>query len=195
MPTNSLNLPCQSSTEDYNCENCIVGWSKFKSDLGKIGSMCFRDLIMLFPWDFMVLSLFSFSHPVVRYSSQPHGPQHARPPCPSPSPEVCQGSCPLNQWCHPAISSSEALFFICLQSFPASEIFPMSWLSTSDDQNSSASAEVHPKSIQGLSSLRLTGLGPLGDFSSTTIRNYQFFSVLPTLWSSSHNCTWPLERP
>ena len=56
MPTSSLNLPCQSSTEDYNCENCIVGWSEFKSYPGKIGSMCFWYLIVLFPWDFMALS-------------------------------------------------------------------------------------------------------------------------------------------
>ena len=123
--------------------------------------------------------LFSFSHPFVCDSSQPHGLQHTRPPCPSPSPDICPSSCPLNQWCHPAISSSDALFSICPQSFPASEIFPMSWLSTSDDQNTSASAAVLPKSIQGLSSLRLTGLislvskRPLGDLSSTTIRKYQ----------------------
>ena len=58
----------------------------------------------------------------------PHGPQHTRPPCPSPSPNVCPSSCPLHQWCHPAISSSDALFSFCPQSFPASGTFPMSWL-------------------------------------------------------------------
>ena len=145
--------------------------------------------------------LFLFSRPVVSDSSRRHGLQHTRPPCPFPTPEVCPSFCPLNQWCHPAISSSDTLFSICPQSFPASEIFPMSWLSTSEDQNTSASAAVLPKSIQGLSSLRLTGLislvskGPVGDFSSTTIRKYQFFGVLPPLWSSSHNHTWPLGRP
>ena len=61
--------------------------------------------------------------------------QHTRPPCPSPSPEVCPSSCPLPQWCHPAISTSDALFSFCPQSFPASMTFPMSQLLTSDDQS------------------------------------------------------------
>ena len=56
---------------------------------------------------------------------KPHEQQHARLPCPSPSPGVCPHSCPLNWWCHPTISSSVALFF-CLQSFPASRSFPVS---------------------------------------------------------------------
>ena len=51
-------------------------------------------------------------------SLQPHGQQHIRPPCPSPSPEVCPSPCPLHQWCHPAISSSDTLFYFCPQSFP-----------------------------------------------------------------------------
>ena len=59
---------------------------------------------------------------------QPHGLQHARSPWPSPSPGVCPSSCPLCQWCHPTISSSVTLFFFCLQSFPASWSFLMSWL-------------------------------------------------------------------
>ena len=52
-----------------------------------------------------------------------HGLKHAMPPCPSPSPKVCSSSCPLHQWCHPAISSCGVLFF-CPQSFPASGTFP-----------------------------------------------------------------------
>ena len=52
---------------------------------------------------------------------QPHGLQHARPPCPSPSPEVCPSSCPSHRWCHPAISSSDALFSFCPQSFPVTD--------------------------------------------------------------------------
>ena len=59
-------------------------------------------------------------------SLQPHGLRHARPPCTSPSLRVYPSSCPLNQWCHPTISSSVALF--CPRSFPASGTFPMSWL-------------------------------------------------------------------
>ena len=67
-----------------------------------------------------------FSHSVMSDSLRPHGPQHARPPCPSPSPRACSGSCPLSRWCHPAISSSVVLFSSRLQSFPASGFFPMS---------------------------------------------------------------------
>ena len=87
-----------------------------------------------------------------------HGLQHARPPCPSPSSKVCLSSCPLHQWCHPAIPSSDALF--CSQSFLASGTFPMNWLFTSGDQNTGASfsASVLPMSIQGWFPLRLTDL-------------------------------------
>ena len=80
---------------------------------------------------------------------------------PSPSPKVCPSSCPLLQWCHPDIPdipSSDALFFFCPQSFPASGIFLTSWLFTSDDQNTgiSASASILPTSIQGWFPLRFT---------------------------------------
>ena len=124
-----------------------------------------------------------FSLPVVSNSLWSHGPQYARSPCPSPSPEVCPSSCPLHRWCDPAISSSDALFPFCPQSFPASETFPMSQLFTSDDQytRASASASVIPMSIQGWFPLRLTGLislltkGLSEDFSSTTVQRHQSF--------------------
>ena len=101
-----------------------------------------------------------FSCPIVSDSLQPHGLQHARPPCPSPSSGVCPSSCSLHQWCHPVISFSDALFSFCPRSFPASGTFPMRCLFTSDDQNTeaSASASVLPVIIQGWSPLRLTGL-------------------------------------
>ena len=63
------------------------------------------------------------------------GLQHARLPCPSPSPRVCSNSCPLSWWCHPTISSSVTLFSSCLQSFPALGSFPMSWLFASGGQS------------------------------------------------------------
>ena len=69
-----------------------------------------------------------FSCSVVSDSLQPHESQHARPPCPSPTPGVHSNSCPLSRWCHPAISSSVVPFSSCLQSLPASESFPMSQL-------------------------------------------------------------------
>ena len=137
-------------------------------------------------------------------SLRPHGLQHARPPCPSPSPEVCPSSCRLHQWCHPAISSSETLFSFCPWCFPASGTFPMCSLFASDDQNTgaSASASVLPMTIQGWFPLRLTGLicslfkRLSGIFSSTTVWRPQFFGgALSSLWSSSYNYTWLLGRP
>ena len=91
-------------------------------------------------------------------SLPPHGLQHTRLSCPSPSLGVCSNSCPLSQWCHPTISSSVAPFS-CSQSFLASRSFPMSWFFASDDQSigASASASVLPMSIQGWSLLGWTG--------------------------------------
>ena len=80
-------------------------------------------------------------------SLQPHGLQHARLSCPSPSPRDCSKSCPLSQWCHPTISSS-VVPFSCLQSFPASGSFPMSQFFTSGGQSIGASASVLPMNIQ-----------------------------------------------
>ena len=69
-----------------------------------------------------------FSLSVMSDSLRPHESQHTRPPCPSPTPRVYSDSCPSSWWCQPPISSSVALFSFCLQSFPASRSFPMSWL-------------------------------------------------------------------
>ena len=75
-----------------------------------------------------------FSHSVMSDSLRPHGLQHARPPCPSPTLGVHPNSCPLSQWCYPTILSSAIPFFSCPQSFPASGSFQMSHLFTSDGQ-------------------------------------------------------------
>ena len=116
---------------------------------------------------------------------RPHGLQHARLPCPSPSSEVCSNSCLLNQWCHPTISTSVVPFSSCLQSCPTCWSFSMSWLFTSDDQSigASASASVLPMNIQGWFFVGLTGLislqykGLSRVFSSTTVQKHQFLSV------------------
>ena len=91
-----------------------------------------------------------FSHSVVSASLRPHGLQHARPPCPSPTPRVYSNSCPLRWWSHPAISSSVVPFSSCLQSFPASGSFQMSQFFSSGGQSIrvSASASVLPLNIQ-----------------------------------------------
>ena len=81
-----------------------------------------------------------FSHSVVSDSLRPHQSQHARPPCPSPSPGVHSDSWPSSQWCHPAISSSVVPFSSCPQSLPASESFPMSQLFAWGGQSTGASA-------------------------------------------------------
>ena len=78
---------------------------------------------------FSISSSVQFSHSVVSDSLWPHGPQHARPPCPSPTPGVYPNSCPLSQWCHPAISSSVIPFSSHPQSFPTSGSFK--WVSSS----------------------------------------------------------------
>ena len=130
-------------------------------------------------------TLLLFSCPVVSNSLWPHGLQHTRPLSPSSSPKVCPHSCSLHWWCHPAISSSDTLFSICPQSFPALGTFPMSQLFPSDIQNTgvSTSASILPTSIQGWFPLRLTGLisllakGLSGVFSNTTVQRHQFFKV------------------
>ena len=100
-----------------------------------------------------------FSHSVVSGSLQPHELQHARPPCPSPTPRVYPNSCPSSWWCHPAISSSVVPFSACPQSLPASESFPMNQLFAWGGQSTgvSALASVLPKKSQGLSPSEWTG--------------------------------------
>ena len=104
--------------------------------------------------------LLLFNHPVVSNSLLYYGMLPARPPCPSPFPGVCPSSCSLHCWCYPAISSLDALFSFCPQSFPTSGTFPMSHLFVSEYQNpgASASASALPVNIQGWSQLKLTSL-------------------------------------
>ena len=100
-----------------------------------------------------------FSRSVMSYSLRPHESQHARPPCPSPTPGVHSDSHPSNQWCHPAISSSVVSFSSCPQSLPASESFPMSQLFAWGGQSTrvAASASFPPKKSQGWSPSEWTG--------------------------------------
>ena len=102
-------------------------------------------------------------------------------------PEVCPSSCPLHQWCHPAISSFDILFSFCPKSFPASGTFPVSQMLASDDQITgvSASASALTTSIQGWFPLRLTSLisllfkGLWRVFCSTSVKKHQFFGSWP----------------
>ena len=126
-----------------------------------------------------------FSSSVVFDSLQPHGRQHARPPCPSATPGAYLNSCPLSRWCHPTISSCVVPFSSRLQSFLASRSFPMSQFFTTGGQRIgvSASASVLPMNIQDWFPLGLTGWITLQSkglsrvFSNTSIQKHQFFSA------------------
>ena len=139
---------------------------------------------------------------VVSDSLQPHGLQHARLRCPSPTPGACSDSRPLSWWCHPIISSSVITFSSCLQLFPALGSFPMSQFFASAGQSIgvSASASVLPMNIQDWFPLGWTGLISLQSkgfsrvFSSTTVQKHQFFGPQFFLESKSHIHTWLLEK-
>ena len=143
-----------TSTRDAGC--CLQGFPKLRSEKGY--SVQFRCSVM-------------------SNSLQPHGLQHARLSCPSPTPGDCSNSCPWRQWCHPVISSSVVPFSSCLQSFPASGSFPMSQFSASHGQSigALALASVLPMNIQcwfpfgltGWISLQSKGLSRV--FSNTTV--------------------------
>ena len=144
-----------------------------------------------------------FSHSVVSDSLRPHELQHARPPCPSPTPGVHSDSCPSSPWCHPAISSSVVPFSSCTQSLPASESFPMIQLFTWGGWSTGVSALTSflPKKSQGWSPSEWTGWISLQSkglsrvFSNTILQKHQFFGAQPSSQSNSHIHTWPLEKP
>ena len=144
-----------------------------------------------------------FSRSVMFNSLPPHEPQDTRPPCPSPTPGVYLNSCPLSQWCHPAISSSVVPFSSCPQSLPASGSFPISQLFAWGGQSIgvSASTSVLPMNTQDWSPLGWTGWislqskGLLRVFSNITVQKHQFFSAQLSSLSNSHIHTWPLEKP
>ena len=122
----------------------------------------------------MVVSIVSvqFSCSVVSDSLRPRESQHARPPCPSPTPRVYSNSCPSSQWCHPAISSSVFSFSFSFSISPSSE---------------------HPELI----SLRMDWLDLLAvqGTLNTIAQKHQFFGAQLSSQSNSHIHTWPLEKP
>ena len=99
-----------------------------------------------------------FNCSVMSDSLWPHGLQHARLPCPSPTPRACSNSCPSSQWCHSTISSSVVPFSSCLQSFPASGCFSMSWFFASDGQRSFSFSLSPTSEHPGLISFRMDWL-------------------------------------
>ena len=146
---------------------------------------CKNSFVLVCRLTAVQFSSVQFSCSVMSDSLQPHESQHARPPCPSPSPGVHSNSRPSSWWCHPAISSSVPPFSSCPQSFPASGSFQMSQLFTSGSQSIgvSPSASVLPMNTQDWSplgwtswiSLQSKGLSRV--FSNTTVQKHQFFSA------------------
>ena len=143
-----------------------------------------------------------FTRSVVSDTLRSHEPQHARPPCPSPTPGVYPNSCPLSQWCHPTISSSVVPFSTCAQPYPALGSFQMSQLIVSGGQSIgvSASISVHPVNTQDWTSLGWTswislqfkGLSKV--FSNTTVQKHQFFGAQLSVKFKSHIHMWLLEN-
>ena len=144
-----------------------------------------------------------FIHSVMSHSLRPHEPQHARPPCSTPTPGVHPNPCPLSRWGHPTISSSVVPFSSCPQSFPASGSFPMSQLFMSGGKSIgvSASTSVLPMNTQDWSTLGWTGWISLQSkglsrvFSNPTLQKHQFFGAQLSSQFNSHIHTWLREKP
>ena len=152
-------------------------------------------------WEYQ-FSSYQLSQSVSSDSLRPHELQHARPPCPSPTPRVYTNPCPSSWWCHPAISSSVVPFSSCPQSLPASEPFPMSQLFASGGQSIAVSASTwvlqmntqdwFPSGWTSGISLQSKGLSRV--FSNTMLQKHQFFGAQLSSLSNSHIHTWLLEK-
>ena len=143
-----------------------------------------------------------FSCPVMYDSLQPREPQHARPPCPSPTPGVHSNSCPLSRWCHPAISSSVVPFSSCSQSLPASvfsseSILRMRWPKYWSFSFSIIPSKAHP----GLISFRRDWLdllavqGTLKNLLQCHSSKHELFGTQLSSQPNSHIHMWLLETP
>ena len=148
----------------------------------------------MFPQDSVQFSSFQFSRSVMSNSLQPHGLQHTRPPCPSLTPGVHPNSCPLSQWCHPAISSSVVPFSSCPQTLPASVFsnestlcmrWPKYWSFSFSISPSNEHQDWSPLGWTGWISLQSKGLSRV--FSNTTVQKHQFFGPQPSSQSNSQS--------
>ena len=162
----------------------------FRSDFGPPYVCIFNSFFFFFLFSSVV-------------QSEPHELQHARPPCPSPTPRLHTNPRPSSWWYNPAISSSVVPFSSCPQSLPASESFPMNQLFAWGGQSTGVSAlasfllkKSHswsPSEWTGWISLQSKGLWRVS--SNTTVQKHQFFSAQPSSQFSSHIHTWPQEKP
>ena len=148
---------------------------------GRFKPLCLSVLFFILLW----FNAAQFSHSAISTSLWPHGLQHARPPCPSPTPGAYSDSFPLSWWCHPTISSSVIPFSSSLQSFTASGSFQVSQFFASGGQSTgvSVSASVLPVNIQDsfplgwTSWISLQSKGLSRVFSNTTVQKHQFFDA------------------
>ena len=163
-----------------------------------------KDLKEVKGWCLSHPSSVQFSRSVMSDSLWPHESQHARPPCPSPTPRIYSNSCPSSWWCHSTILSSVIPFSSCPQSLPASvDSFQMSQLFPWGGQSIGVSASTSdlPMNTQDWSPLGWTGWISLQSrglsrvFSNTTVQKHQFFGIQFSSQSNSHIHTWPLEKP
>ena len=169
-----------------------LNW-EFKISSFRVGNSFF------FLW---LLFSFQFSCSVVSDSLWPHGLEHTRPPCPSPTPRACSNSCPSSWWCHPTISSSVVPFSSCLQSFPASGSFLMSRSSHQVAKDWNFSFSISPSNeYSGMFSLRtdlfdfLAVQGTLRSLLQHHSSKASIFRAQILLWSNSHIHTWLMEKP
>ena len=160
-------------------------------------------IFLLIPFILDTVSLVQFSHSVVSNSLRTHESQHAKPPCPSPTPGVHSDSGPSSQRYHPATSSSVVPFSSCPQSLPAWSSFLMSQLFAWGGQSTgvSALASFLPKKSQGWSPSEWTGWVSLQSkelsrvLNNTTVQKHQFFGTQHSSQSNFHIHTWSLEKP
>ena len=174
-----------NSLMSWHCNFFTREFVLVKSIISVVSKFCVYEPGNKSRYFFLPYASVQFSRSVMSDSLQPHESQHARPPCPSPTPGVHSDSRPSSRWCHPAVSSSVVPFSSCPQSLPASESFPMSQLFAWGGQNIGVSplASVLPKNTQGWSpseragwiSLQSKGLSRV--FSKTTVQKHQFFSA------------------
>ena len=164
---------------EYDVNTCFTSHNYYVADFAVI----VNTLKLYFHSNLWVYISVQFSQLVMSDSLQPDGLQHARLPCPSPTPRACSNLCPWSWWCHPTIWSSVIPFSSFLQSFPASGAFPMSQYFTSGGQSigATASESVIPMDIQDWFPLGLTGLiiwqyKVLSRVFNTTVQKQQFFS-------------------
>ena len=166
------------------------------------GVFCCVFFLLLHQWTLKMFPYVQFSRSVASDSLRPHGLQHARPPCPSPTPGTCSNSCQSSWWCHPALSSSYHPFLLPPSFFPSIRVFfnesvihirwPKYW-SFSFSISPSSEYSGLPLGWTGLISLQSKGLSRV--FSNTTVRRHQFFGAQLCLYYNSHIHIWLLEEP